>query len=483
MSHFRLTCLLGLAAALLLAQPAFAVKTSRPSQLVGTAPGVVVDPILSAGDTVPEGQTPEYQMTGIPDGLGAWVKQHRGHRNHPGRHATGNFHVLMNHELGITFPGQPPGVDARISDLTINRQTLDVRSAKYLMKGTVAEGFERFCSATLQMIHGTPWYFTGEEAINAGHDGSSIAMNAKTGIWVETPHFGHIQHENVVPTKLSKWFFLTTDDDFRAGQDAYLYAYIAKTFRGAISGDQGSLYVWKADSGAQSTDIAKGETLSGRFVPLTQAENANSTTIKAAAAAKGAFKFDRLEDAALYKQKKGRYFFTDTGKAPRTERGRVYQFDVKQGDPTRASLKLLLDGDNGDDFANPDNLDTAPGKLVFQEDREAAFRNVYNRVLVYDLRTGTLTPVARVDTPATLSPGTWESSGVVNASHILGRGWWFTDVQAHSTFMSQPGPALEPDSASGEDGQLQAVYIPQTIAGKGAKSKSPARRPHRLRPG
>ena len=144
MSHFRLTSLLGLAAALLLAQPAFAVKTSRPSQLVGTAPGVVVDPILSAGDIVPQGQTPQYQMSGIPDGLGAWVKQHRGHRNHPGRHAKGNFHVLMNHELGITFPGQPPGVDARISDLTVNRQTLDVRSAKYLMKGTVAEGFERF---------------------------------------------------------------------------------------------------------------------------------------------------------------------------------------------------------------------------------------------------------------------------------------------------------------------------------------------------
>ena len=72
---------------------------------------------------------------------------------------------------------------------------------------------------------------------------------------------------------------------------------------------------------------------------------------------------------------------------------------MNKADPTKASLKLVLDGDNGDDFANPDNMDTARGKVVFQEDRESAFRDIYSRVLVYDIKTGTLTPVARVDTP------------------------------------------------------------------------------------
>ena len=86
-------------------------------------------------------------------------------------------------------------------------------------------------------------------------------MNARTGQWWDTEHFGHLQHENIVPVKLSKWFFLTTDDDFRAGQDAYLYAYIAKSFKAAITGNpsKGSLYVWKADDGIQSTDIHKGQ--------------------------------------------------------------------------------------------------------------------------------------------------------------------------------------------------------------------------------
>jgi hypothetical protein len=139
MRLLRSAFVLAAVVALLCALPAIAsaVKTARPPQLVGTAPGVVVDPILSTSDVVPSGQTPPYQMSGIPDGLGVYGKKaRRGHR----RHST--FHVFMNHELGVTFPGQPPGVDTRISDLTVNRRTLDVQSAKYAFKGT--EGFERF---------------------------------------------------------------------------------------------------------------------------------------------------------------------------------------------------------------------------------------------------------------------------------------------------------------------------------------------------
>ena len=467
------------------AYAATGVKTAKPPYLVPTAAGVVVDPILSTGDIVPQGQTPAYQMSGIPDGLGAYVNG-KGYGRGKGHHSgsdkqKGTYTVLMNPELGITFPGTPPGVNTRISKLTIDAKTNSVLSAKYPFTGN--EGFERFCSATLALIHGTPWYFTGEEAINgippappAGHDGSSIAMNAETGQWWETEHFGHLQHENVVPTKLSKWFFLTTDDDFRTGFDAYLYAYIAKSFKAAISGNpsKGSLYVWKADGAIQSTEIHKGQTLTGHFVPISQAENANSVTLKNAAAAKGAFKFDRLEDAALYRQVKGRYYIADTGKRPRTIRGRIYQFDVNKADPTKASLKLILDGDAGDDLYNPDNLDTSARSLVFQEDRESEFRDApfsggYNRVMVYDFETGSLQSVARVNTPAALRPGTWESSGVINAFDILGDGWWLTDVQAHSTTAPQPGPTLAPNSSTGEDGQLQALYIPQTIGGHGHK--------------
>jgi hypothetical protein len=473
-----LTALVGLIASVSAsAEPPPGVKTAKPPYLVPTAPGVVVDPILSTGDIVGR-----YQMSGIPDGLGAYANRGRGGGGERGRAKT--FTVVMNHELGRSFPNNPPGVDTRISRLRIDAKTRSVVDATYLFDGT--EGFERFCSSTLELIRGIPYYFTGEEAVpiegqppGPAHDGSSIVMNAETGEFRETAHFGHLQHENIVPLRLSKWVFLTTDDDFRVTPvrtDSYLYAYIARTFEGAVSGTQGSLYVWKANDPAETGNATatKGESIPGRFVPITQAENANDQTLKAAAAAKGAFKFDRLEDAAVRSLTSNRVYIADTGKPPTTTaptpRGRVYQFTFNRTDPTRATLRMILNGDapDNDDLFNPDNMDVSSRVLVIQEDRESAFRGDiggttgFSRVLVYDLTSKTLRSVARVNTPATLRPGTWESSGVINARHVLGKNWWLLDVQAHSTMAPQPGPTLEPNSSTGEDGQLLAIRIPRS---------------------
>jgi hypothetical protein len=41
-------------------------------------------------------------MSGIPEGLGAYKD-------------SGKLQLLMNHELGATFPGIPPLVDAHVS--------------------------------------------------------------------------------------------------------------------------------------------------------------------------------------------------------------------------------------------------------------------------------------------------------------------------------------------------------------------------------
>jgi hypothetical protein len=435
-------------------------KTAKPAYLVPwtTGNGVLVDPILSTGDVIGG-----YQMSGIPDGLGAY------------KDGSKTIQVLMNHELE---PSVPPNVYSRISRLRIDRDTRSVLDASYDFRGD--EGFARFCAATLEVIEGTPWYFTGEEDIpTSGHDGSSIALNADTGEWVETPHFGHVLHENVVPVeRLSKAFFLTTDDDFREPPafNAYLYAYIAKTWEGAISGSEGSLYVWKADGAADSSnDIAKGGTIDGHFVPVTQAENANGAALEAASVAKGAFKFSRLEDAAAAQQKPGRVYFADTGKlGSETVKGRLYQLDIDPSDPTHAAVTLLLDGDGPDDLINPDNLDASTEAVVLQEDRNSEHRGPaptvlgrpndpgYGRVLVYDIKTRVLRPVARPNTTTGLRPGEWESSGVLNAQTFLGEGWWLMDVQAHRSTAPQPGPSLAPGSSTGEDGQLMAVYIPGT---------------------
>ena len=447
----RLTALATVAGALALMVPGSATpandpgfKTAKPPYLVPMVPGAVVDPILSTGDTIGG-----YQMTGIPDGLGAF------------KVGGDTLQLMMNHELGRSFPAVPPGVDARISKVTINRKTHGVLDAQYLFTGQ--EHFERFCSATLERIEGTPYYLTGEEAIPVGHDGSSIVMNAQTGSWTETPQFGHFEHENVVPvTGFKKFMLVSTEDNFRVGVPSYLFAYIADSWEDAVSGDpaHGSLYVWRALNPANTAfGMTKGDTIPGEFVPVSQAENANDVTLKAAATAKGAFRFARLEDTAVAFQQSGRLYFSDTGKAGEaTVNGRVYRLDIDPSDPTHASVTLALDS-TVDDMANPDNLGTSPQSLMVQEDRENPNRVQFSRILRYDFNDGSLTPVARVNTLVGL-PGQWESSGIIWAGNLLGGGWWLTDVQAHTLTAPQPGPTLTPNSSVGEDGQLDALFVP-----------------------
>jgi hypothetical protein len=456
-------------------------KTAKPAYLVPTAPGVQVDPIISAGDT--GGALGTYQMSGIPDGLGDYRGDERNRAV-----------VVMNHELGRSFPNNPPGVDTRISRLEISRTNHSVFAAEYLFEGN--EGFERFCSSTLITLDGDPFYFTGEEAIpqanqppGPAHDGSSIVMDPDTGMWVETEHFGHFQHENVFPLRLrDKWVFLSSEDDFRPNEPSFLYAYISDTFNGGIRGVEGSLYVWKANNAATNSNATvqqKNVPIPGTFVPLTQAENADSTTLKAAAKAKGGFLFDRLEDVAVRPDVRGRTYIAETGKPPVTSRGRIYQFDINPNNPLEATLRLILNADastNPDDMYNPDNMEASSRVLMIQEDRESAFRGCapqgcppnppvaddgFGRVLEYNFRTGQLRSVARVNTPATLRPGTWESSGIIDASNTLGPNWWLLDVQAHSTTAPQPGPTLVPGSSTGEDGQLLAMFVPGSTGGGG----------------
>jgi hypothetical protein len=63
--------------------------------------------------------------------------------------------------------------------------------------------------------------------------------------------------------------------------------------------------------------------------------------------------------------------------------------------------------------------------------------------------------------------GTWESSGIIDASDVLGKDWWLLDVQAHNSTAPQPGPTLVPNSSTGENGQLLAVKVPGSTGGGG----------------
>jgi hypothetical protein len=477
-------------------------KTTRPAQLVATESGVVIDPILSTGDTVGS-----YQMSGIPDGMGAYRSgggqgesddnnnddddgSQQGEHNHSGSgddnsDGSAAITLFMNHELAGTAP---PGPGARVSKLTIDARSRSVTSGSYVVTGL--EQYARFCSGNLAILNGKAWYQTGEESTSVGtpspndtsvgHGGVGIAVDAGSNTVYETPQFGYLPHENIVAAKgLPTATWLTTEDGSPImGNRSQLYAYMSndRNWEAAIKDTaalNGSLYVWRADDlAAQSTkDIHRGDTLRGHFVPVTRAENSNAGSLEAAAQAKGAFDFTRLEDLTTTNDPT-RFYFNDTGAlGAETQKGRVYRLDVNRRNPREAAITLIIDGDlsvtadDANDVVNPDNIAASSRSLVIQEDRNEENRAVvkggYSRIQVYDIRTETMRTVARVNTTVGL-PGDWESSGVIDARGLLGANWWFVVVQAHTSVAPQPGPSLTPNSSVGEDGQLLAIKIPHS---------------------
>ena len=286
----------------------------------------------------------------------------------------------MNHELDGS---SPPGVGARVSQLTLDPEAA-VRCSPPRIRSTARRASLRFCSSNLTEIHGRPLYFTGEESTDAGsltpdpgdglgRGGSSIVLDGESGDWTETRHFGLFPHENNLPvTGLEQAVVLLTEDGSPTGNRSQLYAYIAPSFRKAISGTGGSLHVWRAapgqgqDADPSTNDIGEGETLRGRFVPVSQAQNADAATLESSVQAKNAFDFVRLEDVARSQTGRGTVYMADTGAlGSESVRGRMYKVELGERDPTRASIEVILDADrqagSSDPvkLVNPDNIDTS----------------------------------------------------------------------------------------------------------------------------
>jgi hypothetical protein len=179
-----------------------------------------------------------------------------------------------------------------------------------------------------------------------------------------------------------------------------------------------------------------------------------------------AFDFNRIEDVTDDPDAPGTIYVAETGRAHQeVTHGRVYRLEVDPRAPTA-----------GHDLRDPRCGDRRrhrepgqPGDLGLGA-RDPGDRNWeasgFNRVLVYDLASATLTEMARADPDQDLvderGPGVWETSAAVDVSDVFGPGWWLLNVQAHYTEMSVPDQGLEPDSGTGEGGQLTLLFVPGT---------------------
>ncbi len=361
-------------------------------------------------------------------------------------------------------------------------------------------------------------------AAGAEQPGVVVAYDVKSGQYRSIYGLGRSNHENAVALeKYHKPVILTGDDTFDAPA-SQLYLYTAKN-GDDVWNDKGKLYAFVSDIPAINDygDITSANSTHGHFieVPRTIAtgKKADGSEVRASdfgfAAPPGGISFDgpqwvleswsnannvfqfiRIEDIAYDRTQKNVVYLADTGE-PRAiadvttgrlkrgpsgttglyPNGRIFKLVLDKKNPLEVDSLSILPGANFDGaipaYGNvnvahqPDNVETTKKALLITEDPGGHNQGATAaRVWRYDLKTGALDVVLRVDhssdpTTPKQALGNWESSGIVDVSKSFGQGMFLIDVQAHGWELeTQPNPP-GPTSAR-ENGQLLLVKIPGT---------------------
>jgi hypothetical protein len=352
--------------------------------------------------------------------------------------------------------------------------------------------------------------------------GVVVAYDARSGARKSIYGMGRHNHENSVAIPGFDELVVLSGDDTFSAPSSQLYSYIADD-TDDVWNDRGRLWAFVADDPTTNDyrDLTSGESVSGRFIRVPRAiARGPQTPLEDWSNANNVFQFIRLEDIAYDRNQPNVVYLADTGE-PRAipdattgrlargasgtngafMNGRIFKLVLDPANPRRvASLSILIDGDaggyaNAAVFHQPDNLETTGRSLLIQEDPGGhnqfptssgypTFADATNaRIWKYDLRTGALTVVATVDQSAdegatdvdpSSTPGgrgSWESSGIVDASSVFGHGWFFVNIQAHSLYvevgdgLDLSGPGNVPDGVPDwlnkrEGGQLLLIRIP-----------------------
>jgi hypothetical protein len=490
----------GVAAALLAlsahAQPAPGFVTSVQPYAVSISPDYVIMPIISVGDRVPLTSDPskQFQMIGVPDGLGAH------------KIGGGGAVVFMNHEVAGTAINEPVIGDPRYRGAFVSKFVLNANAE--VLSGEVAydvivdplgnevpparvgnstPAFVRLCSGTLAWRDAgfdKAIYFCGEENPAPGtFDGKGgLAMALIDRKLYTLPHLGHFQHENTParPDPDGPTVLMLMEDNAGPATQPYLaqlYMYVGeKDFtqgahplaRNGLVG--GKFYVFVPTTAGMHTeaDFQSG-TISGQWTEITGVAGMTEAQLEAATQAVGAFGFVKTEDGAWSKRDKNEFFFNSTGDtlnstAQGNHLGRTYRLNLNDDEITGpCTLSILYNADQviaagGDIALTPDNIDVGKDYIMVCEDGTGFSRNVMTskgrngQIWRYDLKNNyAATPVVSLATPGRdgvpVGAGVWETSGILDAEHLFGRNSWLFNVQAHP-------PTGAPAPNTTEDGQL-----------------------------
>jgi len=445
-------------------------SSSQSPYMLPSQDGVITKSILTVGDAVGG-----YRLVGLPDGMGA------------AKDRAGNLTLYANHELAPTL-GVPRAHGARgafVSQWSLDKHSLAVNSGQDLIQqvatwNAATSAFNpaakvvtlgRFCSGNLapesavwdqksKLGYDGRLYMNGEEV---GAEGRAFA-HAEDGTSYELASIGKYSFENAVANPATgKATVVVGTDDSTPGQ---VYVYVGEKKASGNPAEKagltgGTLYGIKVPGvpvEPTNTGIPSGTAFTG--ANLGNVSSKTGAQLQADSVAAGVTEWFRPEDAAWDPENPNDLYFVIT--ANFASNTKLYR--LRFADPANPAaggvVDQLVEGtETGGTSERPhmfDNLAVdARGHVLLQEDPGG--QNYLARIWQYDIASDTLTEVAHHD-PDRFAPGgskfltnDEESSGIIDAEKLLGKGWYLFNVQAH---YQHPDPELV------EGGQLLALFVP-----------------------
>jgi hypothetical protein len=447
-----------------------ATFSSKEAYVVPVATGVVTKAILTVGDSPSrKADGSPYRMVGIPDGLGAFDNN------------DGTFTLLSNQELGngVGIARAHGGKGAFVSKWTIRKSDLGVMGGSDLIQtvnlwntttsayaATPNFAFARFCSADLPAKTGLydatsglgydgRIFFDGEEN---GNPGRAMA-HVLDGNSYELPRLGHASWENIVLSPFAQTKTVSVGlDDSTPGQ---VYVYVGTKTNSGSPIDKAGLTngtLYGVTVAGNATEPAAGiPTAAFTLSSLGDTTNVSGDTIETQSTTLGVTRFNRPEDGTWDPAHPNDFYFVTTNAIAAPSRLWRLRFqDIAQPE-LGGTLDMLLDGTEGQVMLDNIGID-ARGHIMLVEDpgNNARIAQVWR----YTIATDTLVNVAQHN-PALFTSGAAafitqdeEATGIIDATDLLGAGWWLSADQIH---------LVSSDAELVEGGQYIAIYDPGTL--------------------
>jgi hypothetical protein len=481
-------------------------STTTEPYLRPSIAGVKLVSILTVGDSIGG-----YRMVGIPDGLGAFDSGHKEFT------LLMNHELTATPPSGPGIARAHGATGAFVSRWTIDSETLKVKKGQdhtpspskvMVWNGTTHVPYvpttppsvlwQRHCSgdmpAASAFFHrgrGTNEriYMNGEE-VTDGRAWARIATGPHTGEAWQLPRFGRMAYENAVasPYSQDKTIVALTDDSSAAtgplpnnGSEVYFYigtkqgnghpieqAGLTNGLLYGVSIAVDGTHVGGEDNAFGLGNSTTGYIGAGRFELVSLGDTSGITTglaLESLSNASNVTRVQRCEDGA-WDPREGHendFYFVTTASITTNCRLWRLRFDDIERPEAGGTVEIMLRGDEGHRMLDNVTIDRL-GRILMDEDPGGD--NRVAKIWLYAIDTREFIQLA-AHTPKFFDPDSKkpefitideESSGIVDAAHILGEGWFLVDVQSHK---------VNTDPELVEGGQLLALWVDPDIGFNG----------------